>query len=119
MTTPLLVASLMVVLGSLLGVIAWAAGGRRLRPNSALGIRTASTQVSDEAWYSGQAAAASWTGRAAGALLVGGLVLLALVGAGATLVGFNLVALPIFGLVIWLFVRSVRAADEAAGRAHD
>ncbi|MEL4505824.1 SdpI family protein [Luteococcus sp. H138] len=117
MGTSVLLASLMIVLGSVVWVLSWAAGSRRLRPGSVLGIRTPSTRTSDEAWFAGQAAATRWLGWEAAILLVGGLVLLALIGAGATIIGVNLVALPLFAAVVWCQLRAIRAADRAAQRA--
>lgn len=117
MGSSVLLASVMLVLGSLAAGISLQAGSRRLKPGSVLGIRTPSTSRSDEAWHSAQAAASRWLGRAASVLVVGGLVLLAMIGAGATVVGVNLVAVPLFLCVVWCFVKAVAAAEKAAATA--
>ncbi|MGO4957763.1 SdpI family protein [Luteococcus sp. Sow4_B9] len=114
-----MLASVMLVLGTLLWVMSWQGSSRRVSPNSLLGIRTPRTQRSQEAWHAGQEAASRWLGRASAVMMVGGLVLLAMVVSGATPVGVNIVALPLFGLVAWCFVRAVQSADEAAGKQTD
>jgi len=72
-TGAVLVAAAMLVLW-----VAWASRRDRLRPNSAIGVRTPETLASDAAWFAAQRAAASATAIGGWGTLAGGLAALVL-----------------------------------------
>lgn len=116
--TPLIVSVVaFVLLGAVFGGVGVMLGSGRITRNNAIGIRTAATLSSDEAWKLGHQAGGRWviaSAVASGMATLIGVLVLVVTGLKPSELDTALVILGGFGVIIGLLVVAGVVADRAA-----
>ena len=109
----ILAGAVLVIIGSL--IVAVGRAGRRgmLTPDAKVGIRTATTTASDEAWYTAHEVAGRWISFGGWAITIGGLIIMLSQPETGDAIRIALVATVVgAGLIVFSAFVGNRAASE-------